>query len=288
MIEIRFHGRGGQGAVIASELLAHAAFRDGRIPQSFPFFGVERRGAPVTAFTRLDDKPIGVRTSITTPDIVVVLEHGLMATQPVSAGLRAGGLLLVNTRLAPEKIAAGPGVRRATVDATAIAVRNGLGTTMLPIVNTAILGALSQASGVVSLAALEAAIDEHVPARRAENRQAARDGFGAVRLAGPGAAEAPKAVALSGRSRTLPDGPVADVPTTTLATGAWRTLRPVVHLEGCTRCNFCWKFCPDVAIGFDEKGYPVIQLEHCKGCGICAEECPPKVIAMVAEAEEAA
>jgi len=91
VIEIRFHGRGGQGAVIASELLAQAAFLEGKHPQSFPFFGVERRGAPVTAFTRIDDAPIQIRTSITAPDIVVVLDSGLMRTINVIAGLKPTG-----------------------------------------------------------------------------------------------------------------------------------------------------------------------------------------------------
>ena len=88
MIEIRFHGRGGQGAVLASELLAQAAFLDGKMPQSFPFFGVERRGAPVTAYARIDSKPIGLRTSIRSPDVVVVLDPGLLASTPVAAGRR--------------------------------------------------------------------------------------------------------------------------------------------------------------------------------------------------------
>ncbi len=284
MIEIRFHGRGGQGAVVASELLAQAAFLDGHVPQSFPFFGVERRGAPVTAFTRLDDRPIGVRTAITAPDVVVVLETGLLGSQPVFAGIKPGGLVLVNSRRSPEELSGVSGVRRATVDASGIAVAHGLGSPTLPIVNTAMLGALAKASGAVSLASLESAILRYVPARQEENREAARDGFQSVRVASAlSAVPTPASVVVAG-GRSLPEGPVAEIPTTTLQTASWRTLRPVIHLEGCTRCNFCWKFCPDVAIGFDPQGYPVIQLDHCKGCGICAEECPPKVIEMVAEA----
>ena len=108
MIEIRFHGRGGQGAVLASEMLAQAAFLDGKVPQSFPFFGVERRGAPVTAYARIDEKLISVRTSITAPDIVVVLDPGLLKTQPVADGLKPGGLVLVNSRKPPAEIAAPP------------------------------------------------------------------------------------------------------------------------------------------------------------------------------------
>ncbi|EQD62299.1 hypothetical protein B1B_07325, partial [mine drainage metagenome] len=96
MLEIRFHGRGGQGAVVASELLAEAVFLDGKVAQSFPFFGVERRGAPVTAFTRIEDHPIQIRSFIEEPDVVVVLDPGLLRDTPVTEGLKPGGLLLVN------------------------------------------------------------------------------------------------------------------------------------------------------------------------------------------------
>jgi pyruvate ferredoxin oxidoreductase gamma subunit len=281
VIEIRFHGRGGQGAVLAAELLAHAAFLDGHIPQSFPFFGVERRGAPVTAFARIDDRPIRVRTSITAPGVVVVLEPGLLETQPVFAGLPPGGLILLNTRRPPEEIAATEGVRRATVDATTIALKEGLGSPTLPIVNTAMLGALAQLTGAVSLAALERAIDEHVPRHPEANRRAARAGFAFARQAAAPASSEVLAQAPIHFSRALPTGPVADLSSETLTTASWRTLRPAIHLDRCTRCNICWKYCPDVAIGFDAHGFPALHDEHCKGCGICAVECPPKAIEMV-------
>jgi len=285
MIEIRFHGRGGQGAVIASELLAEAAFEDGREPQSFPFFGVERRGAPVTAYARIDDKPIGVRTSIDRPDVVVVLDPGLLKTTPVTDGIKDGGLLLVNSRAPPESLRAPASVRRATVDATRIALAHGLGSPTLPIVNTAVLGALAGASGVVSLNAVEHAILAKVPARQKENAAAADDGFHAVKvIEGSGllAATPPRP---GPPLLVLPEGPVATVPSDRVYhTASWRTVTPVIHLEKCTKCNFCWKFCPDDAVTFDERGYPVIRLDYCKGCGICAEECPPHTIEMVEEA----
>ncbi len=283
-LEIRFHGRGGQGAVVASELLAQAAFLDGKMPQSFPFFGVERRGAPVTAYTRIDDHPIGIRTSITTPDIVVVLESSLLRTQPVTDGLREDGLLLVNTRNPAEELMIPVPVRRAVVDANQIAVAHGLGSPTMPIVNTAVLGALVGASGVVSLKALDQAIDEFVPARRAENRAAAEDGYHAVHVVEANTPFTPPVPQAVGPTLSLPEGPVATLSSELIHTSAWRTLRPVIHLEKCTRCNFCWKFCPDDAFTFDEKGYPVVRAEYCKGCGICAVECPPRVIEMVEEA----
>ena len=284
MIEIRFHGRGGQGAVVASELLAQAAFLDGKEPQSFPFFGVERRGAPVTAYARVDDRPIGVRTSITRPDIVIVLEPGLLATQPVTNGLKDGGLLLVNSPTPPERLRAPTGVRRATVDASAIALAHGLGSRTMPIVNTTVLGALARASGIVRLEAVGKAIERFVPAQPTENRAAATDGFSAVRVveAGPATSVAPVRNAPP-LPFVLPEGPIATVSSAGIRTASWRTLTPEITLDKCTRCNFCWKFCPDDAIELDARGFPVVVLESCKGCGICAEVCPPRTIAMVAQ-----
>ena len=270
--------------MIASELLAQAAFLDGKLPQSFPFFGVERRGAPVTAFTRIDSHPIGVRTSITTPDIVVVLDPGLVHLTQVTEGLRTTGLMLVNTPKAPESLEAPAGVHLAAVDATRIALDHGLGTPMLPIVNTAVLGALARATGVISLGALNRAIDQFVPARPEQNRLAATDGFANVRLADYGHLLAPRPVVHSRAPPAFPEGPIAVASSESIHTAAWRTFTPVIHLEHCTKCNFCWKFCPDDAIDFDVQGFPRIKLDYCKGCGICANECPPKTIEMVAGA----
>ncbi len=180
VIEIRFHGRGGQGAVIASELLAQAAFLEGKHPQSFPFFGVERRGAPVTAYTRIDDAPIQIRTSITAPDIVVVLDAGLMRTINVTAGLKPDGLLLVNSEKAPDKIETAFGGRIATVDATEIALAHGLGSKATPITNTAVLGALARASGIVTLDSVRKAVERFVPAKQQANVEAVNDAYARV------------------------------------------------------------------------------------------------------------
>jgi pyruvate ferredoxin oxidoreductase gamma subunit len=281
MIEVRFHGRGGQGAVVASELLVQAAFLEGREPQSFPFFGVERRGAPVTAYARIDDRPIGIRTSIVHPDLVVVLDPGLLRTTPVAEGLKVGGLLLANSARGPERLAAPPSVRRATVDASSIAAEHGLGSRTMPIVNTTVLGALVRATDLVGLDSLERAIQRFVPSHPDENRAAARAGFAAVEVVEPPlsspSGSGPRAPSIP---VALPEGPIATVSSASLGTGAWRTLTPRVELARCTRCTFCWKFCPDDAIDLDADGVPTIVLDACKGCGICAEVCPPKAIAL--------
>ena len=90
-------------------------------------------------------------------------------------------------------------------------------------------------------------------------------------------------MSLPSTEEELTPAPVASLPSDIIHTSSWRTIRPVVTLEKCTRCNVCWKFCPDDAIGFDASGYPVIRYEFCKGCGICAEECRPGAVQMVPE-----
>jgi 2-oxoacid:acceptor oxidoreductase gamma subunit (pyruvate/2-ketoisovalerate family) len=179
MQEIRFHGRGGQGAVIGSETLAQAFFMEDKFVQAFPAFGVERRGAPVTAFCRIDDKPINLRNQIYTPDHVVVLDASLLETVDVTQGLKPRGTVLVNGKRAVTyyKERVGDNFRLWVVDAGSIAVEHGLGSPSNPIVNTAILGAFARASGLVRIESVEQAILEHVPIKRDENRLAARKAY---------------------------------------------------------------------------------------------------------------
>lgn len=181
MRELRIHGRGGQGAVIASKVLAVALFREGRWVQSFPAFGVERRGAPVTAFLRVDDAPIRLRCEITAPDDLIVLDPTLIDAIDVTGGLKPGGGILINSARSPADYPALlDRFRVATVDAGAIAAARGIGTRSQPIVNTAILGAFARWSGLVSLDALCAAIEEEVPTRPEANIEAAREAAAAV------------------------------------------------------------------------------------------------------------
>lgn len=176
MRELRIHGRGGQGAVIASKLLAVAIFKEGRWVQSFPAFGVERRGAPVTAFLRIADAPIRLRCEISAPDDLIVLDPTLITATDVTAGLKPGGLILINSNRPPEHYASlGERFLVATVDANAIAQRHRLGSRTQPIVNTAILGAFAAASHIVSLESVCAAIAEEVPQHREANIAAARE-----------------------------------------------------------------------------------------------------------------
>ena len=192
MIEIRFHGRGGQGAVVASDILADTAFREGKYVQAFPMFGVERRGAPVTAFTRIDDRPIRIKFFIYNPDYVVVMDPTLVGQVDVTAGCgisssykeqeEGKAMILINTSMDPSEISLTGPFKIATVDATSIAIEHKLGSRQAPIVNTAILGAFAKATGEINLDVLLSSIKSHVPVKHEENAQAAQDAYKKVVL----------------------------------------------------------------------------------------------------------
>lgn len=165
MIEIRFHGRGGQGAVTAARLLAEAAFAEGKYSQALPFFGAERRGAPVLAFTRIDSRPIRIRTQIYEPNYVVVLDPSLLEVVNVASGIKHDGLIVLNSN----KTAQFSNAKTAFVDATSIA-KEMLG---VPITNTAMLGAFAKATKLVSLDSLINVIKGHFSSKLAEKNIAA-------------------------------------------------------------------------------------------------------------------
>jgi len=153
LVEIRWHGRGGQGAVTSAELLAQAAINEGKYAQAFPSFGPERRGAPVLAFVRIDSKqPIRVRADIIQPDVVVVLDSSLVRIVDVTSGLKEDGIIVINTQKEADQIREELGVScpLAVVNATSIA-RQVLG---VPIANTSMVGAVVRATGVVNLESL--------------------------------------------------------------------------------------------------------------------------------------
>lgn len=164
MLEVRIHGRGGQGAQVACQILAGALFRSGRSVQAFAAYGGERRGAPVTAFVRADGRPIRLRCDIEHPQHVLVLDPTMLDDRRVVADMRPGGVVVVNSREVPP-VSLPAGVRLAWLDAAAIAQQAGLGS----IVSTAMVGAFGGATGLVSLEDLVAAVEEGSPGRKSEN-----------------------------------------------------------------------------------------------------------------------
>ncbi|MDH5375784.1 MAG: pyruvate ferredoxin oxidoreductase subunit gamma [Candidatus Bathyarchaeota archaeon] len=159
MLEIRIHGRGGQGSVTAAQLLAHAAFFEGKWVQAFPYFGAERRGAPVKAFVRISDEPILVHSQIYNPDDIIVLDPYLYKLVDVAEGLKKDGIIVMNTTQKPEETKI-ENARIATVDATKIALELNLRVAGLPVVNTSILGAFAKATGEAKLESVLKAIKE--------------------------------------------------------------------------------------------------------------------------------
>lgn len=177
MIEIRFHGRGGQGTVVASKILADALAKEGNYVQAYPEFGVERRGAPVFAFIRIDNKPIYDKSRIYTPDHVVVVDPTLVEAIDVTEGLKEGGVIIINSDRKPEDFKLPGKFRVATINATGIAVKHKLGTLAAPIVNTAIVGAVIKILNLTRLESLLEAIKEGVPIKPEDNMAAAKDAY---------------------------------------------------------------------------------------------------------------
>ncbi len=182
MVEIRLHGRGGQGSVVASKILAAAILKDGKWAQAFPEFGVERRGQPVTAFLRIDTETIGAHYRIYEPDHIIILDSTLLGQVDLTEGLKVGGWIVINSSKPPDKIDIEGDYRIATVDATDIAIKHGLGSKAAPIVNTAIIGAFVKATGLVNLDSVLTSIREGSPAKPEENAAAAEEAYENTRL----------------------------------------------------------------------------------------------------------
>ena len=169
MIEIRIHGRGGQGNVAAAELLSVAAFKDGKFSQAFPSFGAERVGAPVMAFVRIDDKKIRTREDVQNPDYLIVQDSNLIGSVPVLDGLKPDGLILINSEKKPEELQLKTTAKVETIPATEIALEI-IGR---PIPNAIMIGAFCTITGLISIDAVQEAIMGKFPGRVGENNVAA-------------------------------------------------------------------------------------------------------------------
>ncbi len=295
MFEVRFHGRGGQGAVMAAEALAEAAVIEGNYAVAFPFFGAERRGAPVLAFTRIDAKKIYSKTQVYSPDCVVVLDDSLLDTIDVVAGLKPGGSVVINSRDKPEDIDLGMSVKTAAVDATSVALE----ILKAPITNTAILGAFAKATGVIKLESLEEAIKRRFGEKLGEkvgerNSLATRTAYektvigiskGIKKLEPkkqwlPTYRELPAGGSLvEGKTDAGLIGPGSFIEN---KVSGWATFRPVRDREKCTMCLLCWFYCPEgTIVRISDRGDLMTNYDYCKGCGVCANECPVDAIKMV-------
>jgi pyruvate ferredoxin oxidoreductase gamma subunit len=265
VVGIRIHGRGGQGAVTASRLLATAAYYDGKFSQAIPMYGTERRGAPVTAYVRVDDVRVRERELVHTPDIVMVLDPLLSTRQTMADDMAEGGLLLLNAAYPPEEVKTGGNFRVATVNASNIALE----TLRRPITNTAILGAFAKAVGWPKLESIEKAIRKQFSGRIADmNIEAIKRSYDEC------SEVIPTPVKTAGESEALAVGGygvLKDV-------SSWRVFQPVIDMDKCIGCKNCWIYCPETAIKWTDENKPEIEWRKCKGCGICVNECPVEAI----------
>jgi len=288
IIEIRWHGRGGQGAVTSAELLALAAIEEGKFAQAFPSFGPERRGAPVLVFNRVSNvTPIRARVSVANPDIVVILDPGLIYITDVTAGLKEDGILVINTpkTLVDIKSELSGPWRLAIVNATSIA-RETIG---VPIVNTTMLGALVKATEIVELESLTEPLKERFGARAKGNIDACRRACEETEIAEfSGVVKKPRKTfeteTFPSWKELLPGSVITEAGNAKqYHTGDWKSERPVWDKQKCIKCGICYLFCPEGCVRQNEDGYFEANLYYCKGCGICARECWTEAINMAEE-----
>ena len=293
---VRIHGRGGEGVKLSSRIVSRAAFLGGLIVQDSPLYGAERRGAPVVAFGRFSDAPIGERGYIDRPDAVVLMDQSLLALPEAAVlhGLDASSLVLVNSAHSAEAIRAQyaiPG-RVLTLDVSSIAIEL-LGRHVL---SAPVAGFTTKATGLAPWELLAEAvrielreigvpedlIERNVGATQRAFEVAPAVGLAAPRPLPPKAAAAPFVIP---RLPVLGAAPSIDADATSVLrhTEGWRVYRPVIDLARCTRCFLCFALCPDGAIRLDANMYPVVDYDHCKGCLVCVTECPPHVISQVRE-----
>ncbi len=278
---------------MAAQALASAAHVEGGYATAFPFFGAERRGAPVLAFTRIDEKRIYRKTQVYEPDFVVVLDEGLLETVNVVEGLKEGGVVVVNSSKKPEEIDVGIDTKLATIDATSVALE----VLKQPATNSSILGALSKATGLVSIESVEKGImqvfgDRLGPKIGEKNANAAHVAYDRTVVGEshgkrvlkaaekwlPDVNEQPMGVAaVSKKTNAGAVGPGSFLEN---KTGSWKVFRPEYDKEKCTMCNFCWFYCPEGCI-YRKDDRMEFDMDYCKGCGICANECPVEAIKMV-------
>ena len=322
MIEVLWHGRGGQGAFTAARLLgAASSFADGSYALAFPSFGPERRGAPMRAFTKMSRKPIGDRSAVNRANYVIYLDDTLLGEGWEDELLPDGKVIVNSVRSFGDP-------RIVAIDA------NGISQEILgrPIPNTALLGALCSVCDYVSVDDVKRAIEGYMPAKLHEKNKrvvdAALEAVGKTRAAGVVAntdksteSQVGDSVSRETEGEAAVEAPVdrrgAKVPTlqsaaldpadfahTTCCDGGylvaknagWRNMRPVLNVQKCTGCLQCYLYCPDGCVvradgaaspssSAQSSGAVAIDYDFCKGCGVCVEVCRHGALSMVPESE---
>ncbi len=290
-IRVRFHGRGGQGAKTASRILGNAAFNDGLYAQDFPIYGAERRGAPVTAFTRFSNEEITERGFIFSPDISAVMDDSLISDTLANpfVGLRKGGVAVVNTTKLVGSISPGRSdVRVVVVDLTGQALKI-LGK---PVLSAGIAAAVARISGIRVESTVKAVIDELHEIGLSEemvkkNVEFAKTIYDELVPAELKTEELPTKEELVPLAVVVSADGIEKVTRTGNSyvrhTGNWRTFRPTIDYNRCTDCMICYAYCPESAMSVGHDGRVKIDYDNCKGCMICMTECPLRAISQSRE-----
>lgn len=288
---IRFHGRGGQGMKTASRIVGTASFIEGYYAQDFPVYGAERRGAPITAFTRLSSNALLERGIIVNPDINIIADETLLTdhTANVFQGTWDGTITMVNTHYPASHV-------RETYGIAGEIVALDITDIVLKIIGKPVLSSVAAASackltGVITKESLKEALLKELKAIGLKekvvekNVRAALVCFDSTPNISPHHSKLTndeyknKIVGLEYAGPTIGTPSVYAKGNTVLKkTGNWRLFKPVIDYEECTRCRACFVNCPHSCISLDESGYPQIDFDNCKGCFTCHDECPKKVI----------
>jgi len=269
--EMLLCGRGGEGVVLASQVLADTFARAGFFVQSFPEFKAERRGAPISAFLRVDPgAPVRRRYKLHDCDVLVVMSPSPPSPE-LLARVRPGGLVLMNREL---RLPLGPDVRAARLPASRIARRHGiLSAEGRPMGNMAMLGAVVSLLLPDGLGLLEDVLADRLGGLADANIAAARDGYRLCRRQRTRSGEAAAVdAAPAAPAPPPPRFPISVTSSLAVETGTWSLERPVLE-AACTACGVCALFCPEGAIERTDGAIAVDYL-HCKGCGICVVVCP--------------
>lgn len=289
MIRIRFHGRGGHGIKTAGRIAGTAAYLEGYCVQDSPLYGAERRGAPVTAYTRISPKTVLERGIITEPDVVIIADDTLI-DDPLAYPLRGTGtstVIVINTATPDLKERLDLKGHVLTVDATGISLSLiGKGGA----ISAAIAGAACRVTGIIQKDTMKRAVIKELQSlglsgeiieKNVEAAAKCFEGLPSCEIHVREAVASPPAKIV-----TLPyHDPAISAPSVYASgnilereTGRWRTFRPVIDYEKCTQCWICFVRCPEGVIALDDEEYPHIDYDHCKGCLVCYEECPAKAI----------
>lgn len=292
-LSFRWLGRGGFGAKTAATLLAEAIIDAGGFAQAAPEFGPERRGAPVQAFTRIADHRLPQRGPVVNPDVVAVLDPGLLNAPDTLAGATPETIVFINAPpQARDLITAKVHRHLVFVDASA-AAREALGRD-LP--NVPMLAAVVKVLDLLPQDEFLRWLENRLSKEFRPEVVAANLGAATTVLAAlseqplPTHAHAGSSVALPSyqtrptglRWQDAAAGPFMPSGTSRwFPTGDWRQQQPRLDLNKCTHCMLCWLYCPDSSIVAKDGRISEIDLTYCKGCGICAEVCPPKASAIL-------